>query len=220
MLRSPWVRLLIVAVPIALALALFHHLGLSAHLDRAAVVRMIAPLGPWGAPAFGALFAAWVFVALPSAPMNLVGGALFGLALGFVVNWLGCAAGACAGFAAARYLGREAVAYRLTGRLQDLDQLLGRHGFTTLLLIRLSSIFPFGALSYAAGISAIRARDFVVATLVGMAPSSLLWTYLGVSLAEFNPRNVALAFAGLALLLGVALIARRRLLAPGGAEAP
>jgi uncharacterized membrane protein YdjX (TVP38/TMEM64 family) len=83
-------------------------------------------------------------------------------------------------------------------------------------LIRLSSVFPFGALSYASGISAIRARDFVIATLVGMAPSSLLWTYLGVSLVDFNPRNVALAFGGLAVLLGVAYFAKKRLNAPGG----
>jgi uncharacterized membrane protein YdjX (TVP38/TMEM64 family) len=100
------------------------------------------------------------------------------------------------------------------------DQLLGQHGFTTLLLIRLSSIFPFGALSYAAGISAIRPRDFVAATVIGMAPSSLLWTYLGVNLVDFQPRSVALAFVGLAVLTGIALIARRRLLPSDAAGDP
>ncbi|MDB5102007.1 MAG: hypothetical protein JWM80_6428 [Cyanobacteria bacterium RYN_339] len=220
MLRSTPVRLLIAVALIGLAAYGLHALGLSAQLDRAVLARLIAPLGPWGPLAFGAVFALWVFVALPSAAMNLAGGALFGLALGFVVNWLGCALGACLGFFMARNLGREAIAHRLTGRLQDVDQLLGRHGFTTLLLIRLSSIFPFGALSYAAGISAIRARDFVAATLIGMLPSSLLWTYLGVNLVDFQPRGVALAFAALALLLGVAVIARRRLLGSSAAGDP
>src|SRR5262249_7414669 len=125
--RAPWFRLLIVAVLLGAAIAVLHALGLSAHLDRAALARLIEPLGPWGPLAFGALFAVWVFVALPSAAMNLAGGAIFGLWLGFVVNWLGCLAGACAGFFAARFMGREAVARRLSGRLLNLDELLGRH---------------------------------------------------------------------------------------------
>jgi uncharacterized membrane protein YdjX (TVP38/TMEM64 family) len=91
------------------------------------------------------------------------------------------------------------------------DRTLGDNGFVMLLLVRLASIFPFGGLSYAAGISAISTRDFVVATLLGMFPSSVLWTYMGTVLVDFSPQRVVWGLAGLAALSGLAYALRGKL---------
>jgi uncharacterized membrane protein YdjX (TVP38/TMEM64 family) len=59
------------------------------------------------------------------------------------------------------------------------DQAVGRDGFGIVLLMRLSPLFPYGLVNYALGLTRVRARDFVLASLVGMVPLNALYAWLG-----------------------------------------
>jgi uncharacterized membrane protein YdjX (TVP38/TMEM64 family) len=59
------------------------------------------------------------------------------------------------------------------------DAAVGAQGFRVVLLLRLSPLFPFNLLNYALGLTRVRLRDFVLASLPGMLPGTLLYVYLG-----------------------------------------
>lgn len=48
-----------------------------------------------------------------------------------------------------------------------------------MLLTRLSPIFPFNLLNYAFGVTGVKARDYVLGSVIGMLPGTLMYVYLG-----------------------------------------
>src|SRR5205814_867142 len=59
------------------------------------------------------------------------------------------------------------------------DRAIGREGLKIVLLVRLSPIFPFTLLNYALGLTRVAVRDYVVGSLIGMLPGTLMYVYLG-----------------------------------------
>jgi len=69
-----------------------------------------------------------------------------------------------------RILGRKTVR-RLTGRrLGRLRRQISRHGFLSVLTVRILPVAPFTVVNIVAGACQIHARDFFLGTLFGMAP--------------------------------------------------
>ena len=50
-------------------------------------------------------------------------------------------------------------------------------GFKTLLVLRNIPGIPFAALNYGAGVAGVKFRDFIFATILGIAPSKFVFTY-------------------------------------------
>ena len=59
-----------------------------------------------------------------------------------------------------------------------IDEAVGTQGRRIVFLLRLSPIFPFNLLNYALGLTKVRLRDYVLAS-VGMIPGTLLYVYYG-----------------------------------------
>jgi uncharacterized membrane protein YdjX (TVP38/TMEM64 family) len=84
-----------------------------------------------------------------------------------------------AAFALGRALGRDAVE-RVTGtRVARVDALLGRHGLLAVLGVRLVPVLPFTVINYAAGLTAVRLRDYVGGTALGIVPGTIAFVALG-----------------------------------------
>ena len=83
---------------------------------------------------------------------------------------------------------KKIASYEKFKPLENLDQAVASEGLKIVLLLRLSAIFPFTFLNYALGLTKISFKDFLLASIIGMFPGTLLYVYLG-SLA----RNIALA---------------------------
>src|SRR4029077_5423324 len=66
-------------------------------------------------------------------------------------------------------------------KFRSLDQAIGRQGFKMVLLLRLSSIFPFVLLNYFLGLTAIRTGAYALANLLGMLPAMFLFVYIGAA---------------------------------------
>ncbi|MCS6946612.1 MAG: TVP38/TMEM64 family protein [Steroidobacteraceae bacterium] len=149
---------------------------------------------------------------VPALPLTLAAGAIFGIGIGFALVSIGSTLGATAAFLFGRTVARDWVARRVGERamFRALERTLAARGFWIVLLTRLSPLFPFVLLNYAYGISAVRLRDYVLASWIGMMPGTLAYVYAG-SLAA----NVTEAIAG-----GAPLGAQRSMLLALGLLAP
>ena len=182
--------------------------------EVAAIRGHVEDAGAWGPLVF---YLFYVGVSLLPAPKNLLtiaGGLLFGLVPGAALALAGATTGAMLAFAGSRLLGRSAVEQIRTPRLARIERLLRDHGFLTVLVLRLLPVVPYTAVNYAAGVSAVRAASFFLASAVGMIPGSLAYSAFGAYGAT-DPWRTALAASGLLLLLVLGGWLGRRLQARG-----
>jgi uncharacterized membrane protein YdjX (TVP38/TMEM64 family) len=135
---------------------------------------------------FVLVYAAATVLGLPGTPFTLASAILFGFGRGFLAVFIGANVGACLAFLIARYAGRNWVARRLKGRdrLENFDEGVKRSGWRMVLLLRLAPIFPFNALNYALGLSAVSFREYAAATAVGMLPGIAAYVYAGTLIGD------------------------------------
>jgi uncharacterized membrane protein YdjX (TVP38/TMEM64 family) len=210
--RAAFVRLAILAALVAAAALVAWRAGFFELRDPrslAAAVRRVRT-APAVAPLFVAVYAVVAAFGLPATPLTLAGGAIFGTALGSLLNWLGAVLGATGSFLLARHLGRDAfrrLVGRLTGgdRLGRLDALGERRGFATLLRLRLLPVVPFNVLSFAAGLAGVTLRAFVAATALGIIPGTIVYTYFADSLLAGVEGASRRAFVRAAVAAGLLL---------------
>jgi uncharacterized membrane protein YdjX (TVP38/TMEM64 family) len=114
---------------------------------------------------------------LPGAILTIVAGMAFGAWQGFLVVLLSAAVGVSLTF----FIARGRVETALNGRrwFRSLKGGLTHGGLSVVLIARLVPIFPYNGLNYALGVLPIRTRDYVVGSMIGMAPGALTYTYIG-----------------------------------------
>ncbi len=177
------------------------------HFDAGAVMRGIAELGAWAPLAFMGLYVAATVVFLPGSILGLAGGALFGPLWGAVYTLVAATAGATLAFLAARYVASDWVARKAGGRLKQLIEGVEAEGWRFVAFVRLVPLFPFNLLNYALGLTRIRLLDYVLASLVCMAPGTIAYTYLGYAGREALAGGEAMVRKGLIALGLLALAA-------------
>jgi uncharacterized membrane protein YdjX (TVP38/TMEM64 family) len=161
----------------------------------------VESLGFWGPLVFAACYALAVTALIPGSVLNASAGALFGVALGAAAVLAGATAGAALSFGLARMMGRPAVArYTGSGRLARLESYLSRRGFESVLVLRMVSMFPFGAVNYGAGVAGVGFGPYMAGTVLGIVPGTLVYTGLGKALSEPGSPAVWMAPVGLVLL--------------------
>jgi uncharacterized membrane protein YdjX (TVP38/TMEM64 family) len=153
----------------------------------------------------GLLIVQAVVAPLPAPALAIVGGYGFGVVEGFFLTWLGSLAGGVISFGISRRFGRRFVAE--SPRAVRLDRFVEEHGAVLIFVLRLIPLVSFDAISYAAGLSSIRFRAFLLATALGMVPGTFAFVYLGGS--ESGPWAWAVLL-GLAALASVAYVFYRR----------
>lgn len=164
---------------------------------------VIVTLGFWGPVAVIASMAlAIVFSPLPSAPIALASGAIYGHTLGTVYVLIGAEAGALAAFAIAHVIGRGLI--ERWPAVGHLDRLRGSQGTLTAVVFvtRLMPFVSFDAVSYAAGLTPLTWWRFALATLGGIVPASFLLAHFGQELVNVGsgPASAFLMALGLAVL--------------------
>jgi len=214
-LLQPKVIVVIVAIVALIVLGRHFHLGevFSAMLDRIRDLGALAPV------LFIILYIVGAILFVPGSVLTIGGGVLFGLLWGSVYVSIGATIGATAAFLIGRYLARDWVRAQLEGnrKFVAIDEAVGREGWKIVLLTRLSPVFPFNLLNYAFGLTAVKLRDYFLATWIGIIPGTVLYVYLGSlggSLANSGksrqtPAQWALDIIGLAATVGVAVYASR-----------
>ncbi len=183
-LRSPWLRLALLAVLLIGVWLIARASGILdlLELDRLPSLIREARAVAWAAPAFVAAYALVASLGLPATPLTLAGGALFGPWWGTLFNWIGATLGATGAYLLARMLGRGAVRSLLGKRADTLDALAGDKAFGSLLRLRLLPVVPFNALNFGAGLAGIPPLTYMSATALGIIPGTAIYTYFADAL--------------------------------------
>src|SRR5690606_27437475 len=148
---------------------------------------------------------------VPGSILTLAAGSDFGLPVGIALVSAGSALGAAAAFLVGRFFARDWVAHRVAKlpRFRALDSATHHEGFLIVLLARLSPLFPFNLLNYGLGLTAVKFRDYFLATWIGMLPATVMYVYVGTlakDLTQLTTGNLERG-RGQLILLGVGLVA-------------
>ena len=204
---SPWAK---IALAVLAAVGLFF-LGrtLGGYVPQFAA--WVESLGFWGPLVFMLGYTLATVAFIPGSLMTLGAGAIFGLLHGTAYTFVGATAGAALAFLVSRYVARQAVERRLanSAKLRAVDRAVAREGLKIVLLLRLSPVFSFVLLNYALGLTSVRFRDYLLAS-IGMLPGTFLYVYYGKALGSLaSVAGGAQVERGAAhwLLLGIGLLA-------------
>ncbi|TVL89711.1 TVP38/TMEM64 family protein [Streptomyces sp. SAJ15] len=153
--------------------------------------------------AYGVCTAALV----PRPLLNLAAGALFGTQAGLPGAVVGTVLGAGIAFGLGRLLGQDALRPLLRGRwLTAADRQLSRHGFRSMLALRLFPGVPFAAANYCAAVSRMGWLPFLLATGLGSVPNTAAYVIAG-SRAATPTSPVFLAALAFIALTGAGALA-------------
>jgi uncharacterized membrane protein YdjX (TVP38/TMEM64 family) len=209
-LLSPWSRLSLLVVLLVAA-------GSTVLLFEPQ--RLLADGWP---PELGGAAAALVFAVayglcavafVPRPLLNLAAGALFGSQLGLGAALAGTVLGAGISFTLGRVLGQDALRPLLRGRLlQGADGQLSRHGFRSMLAIRLFPGVPFAAANYCAAVSRMGYLPFLLATALGSIPNTAAYVVAGARASTPTSPAFLIAMAVIAIpaLVGAVVAWRKR----------
>ena len=171
--------------------------------------------GIWAPIIYIAIYTIATILVMPSTALNLTGGAIFGPWLGTLWTSIGAIVAAIVAFIFARTSGREFVARKLAGKWQAMDAEIQQGGLFYMFAIRLLPIIPYGLVNFAAGLTSIRFRDYLLGTILGTVPGILPFVLLGSSglqairTGDVLPLVGALALTGI-LVAGATWYRRRR----------
>lgn len=162
----------------------------------------IVSWGPWGPAAYLVLFTFVPLTLFPDAVLAIASGMAFGMGQGFVLTWLGALLGGSLAFWLARLIGQESME-KLQAKLGHKPHAVPMmKGFLSILVFRLVPLVPFDVISYGAGLSQVRYRDFLGATALGIIPGVCVFVNLGDKLFDCSSTQFYCAIAML-IALGI-----------------
>lgn len=164
--------------------------------------------------AFMGIYVAATALSVPGAVvLTVAGGFLFGTWLAAASVLVAATLGACILFLAARTSVGEIVRRRAGPFLKSMEEGFRENSFSYLLTLRLVPLFPFFVVNLVPALFGMRLAPFALATIVGIAPGTLIFAGLGQGLGSVLDAGGA-PDLGLVLrpsvllpLLGLALLA-------------
>ena len=225
--RSPMLTALRRLLPVALVLALLaaaYALGLHDHFSLEALAarrdwleRLVAENEIKAALGFLAIYIAAVSVSIPGATvLTIAGGFMFGWLPGTALSLTGATIGATIIFLIARTALGGLLEAKAGPRLQKLQAGFREDAFHYLLFLRLAPLFPFWLINVAPALFGMRLGAYVLATIIGILPGTLAYSYfgrgLGTALEPGGPvlsTDLLIGFGALGLVALMPVVIRR-----------
>ncbi|MFN0163969.1 MAG: TVP38/TMEM64 family protein [Burkholderiales bacterium] len=168
---------------------------------------------------YSVVFIIWGSLCIPGVVLLvLAGGMVFGLGLGVLVATLNAVVAATIAFLIARHLLFDFVHTRFKRTFVVIDRGVADDGAFYVFMMRLIIAVPYFLINPLMGLTAIRLRAFVLATLLGMLVNTYIWVNAGTALGRIDSLDdvlswevaIALALIGLLPLVGRRLMLRRK----------
>lgn len=156
-----------------------------------------------------------VICVLPGQPVQFAASYMFGVSVGFLLSITGAVIGTVISFYLAKLLGSEAM-HLFFGeeKVKEYQRRLNSgRGLLLAFLIYLIPGVPKDLVSYAAGISEMRFRPFLLASAVGRSPGMLGSLLIGHFFGRQNYRAMIILSIFVAVLLLICFIRRESLIA-------
>ncbi|MDW7747662.1 TVP38/TMEM64 family protein [Halomonas sp.] len=164
---------------------------------------------PWAVLVVMAVYAGASLVMFPLSLLVALTGLLFGPWWGFAYALAGTLAASMLTWWVGRRLGREALMRHGGRRLRGVSRYLSGRGIRTMTLVNLLPLAPFTLTNMMAGAFRLRFRDYMIGSLLGIAPGLAGVTLLGSQLGQLATAESRgeLLWAGGGVLAGIALLA-------------
>lgn len=151
----------------------------------------------------GILIISVVVSPIPSAPLAVAAGMIWGPILAGIYSVIGGFVGGVLAYFIGYTLGRSTVR-RLTGKLIYFSKRRGEVYLGWLIFItRLLPVFSFDLISYGAGIAGLSLPIYVLSTLLGMIPSTFLLTSMSLVFTIEPLLGIVFSIAFFLLLIGL-----------------
>lgn len=142
-------------------------------------------------------------LAIPMGALIMAASLVFAPWQGFLISQAGIFIGCLIGYALGNLTGRRII-HQLNGSwINQLSQKLAQRGILTMITVRVIPVAPFAVINLVAGASHIRLREYLIGTMLGMLPATLIITLFAERFyaAIRNPDliRIGLVFAVLAL---------------------
>lgn len=176
------------------------------HLEVEELRSFIASTGPIAPLVYIIFYSLSTLLFMPSTPLNLMGGILFGVWWGTLWTAIAAFVVAIVSFIIAREFAADWVHQRFSNlgkSWHSFDRELQEGGVPYLFALRLLPILPYGLVNLGAGLTSIRYQDYILGTLLGTVPGIFPFVWLGslglqaVSTGEVLPLLLPLAAIGL-----------------------
>jgi phospholipase D1/2 len=140
---------------------------------------------------------------------------VFGPLLGTAYSFGGALLGAAATYGLGRIAGRRTVRRIAGSRLDRLSRELGRRGILAVATVRIIPVAPFTVINLVAGTTHINLRDFLLGTLIGLAPgiiaAALFIDRILAALRDPGAGTVAVLIGLIVLVVAAMALLRRSL---------
>ncbi len=196
--------ILIICISFLFIYLMFRYAAIFRKISLRSLRKYILSFGPLSSIALVVLFSLKpVVIFFPTVLLIVLAGNIFGPIEGFILSMTGLYLSATLAFYLSKSLGKPFVNKMTRGKLLKLDDNIEQHAFKIMFLMRLSTLFPYDPLSYAAGLTGMKYRDFILATIIGIIPEMLAYSYLGQSMRHpFSKKLLVPIVAVLAIALG------------------
>lgn len=133
--------------------------------------------------AFVAMYAILVVTVLPTLPLNLAAGVLWGAVGGTALTVAGASLGALAAFWLSRRFFQDRVReFAVANEWRWMDAAIATSGWRMVVFLRINPVVPFGPANWLLGVTSISPRAYALATTLAIVPPALLIASLGASM--------------------------------------
>lgn len=193
----------LVFIVLGFLIGLFYYMDIFSFTNPLQIKEFVLSYGVFAPIIFIILFTFVPLTLFPDAILAIAGGLIFGLFEGSIYIMIGALCGATLSFYLARFYGSW-LRKKLKGeKFLNIDEQVKNNGFLIIFLLRLIPLVPFDIISYSAGFSSIRYKDFILATFIGIIPGVLVYANIGAQSLEFGSNNF---YFSIALLIGLIVI--------------
>lgn len=210
-LKKPWFKLLVFLFLLAIIFFILRLLRIDfSKISEAEFKNWVESLSLWGPIIYIVVYIFRPLIFFPAGVLSATAGIIWGPALGFFYLQIAANLSSTAEFLLARYFARGAVENLLKGKMLKLDEGIQKHGFLTVLLIRLIPNVAWDIQNLSLGLTKVKFRDYFFATLIGIMPGSFAFVFFGSSLIKvlFNPKTFWIIGIAILLFIGIYYLQR------------
>ncbi len=132
----------------------------------------------------------------------IVGGVLFGPVYGTLLDLAGATLGAALSFLTSRHLLANWITPHLPANMLRIRDEVGNGGWRAVFFLRLLPVFPFTPLNYTLGLTHLSLSQFLVPTVICVAPRIAVYAYLGYAGRQALEGNIGVIW-DIIIALGV-----------------
>ena len=183
---------------------------LSMDIGPSDIQKYVTSFGKFAPVIYILMFAVVPLTLFPDSILAIGGGLIFGLFKGYLYTLIGALIGASLSFYISRKLGRSFLKKITKDKLDYIEDMINSKGFFVILLLRLIPLFPFDVISYVAGLTSIKYRDFLFATIIGTIPGILVFTNIGAQSVNIASKSFYISIMALILLILLSIILKNK----------